>query len=109
MEAKLNALIEKEVGEDIGQMLPGGHGGRGMRKRASARRPLRSMCSTLLNGSPSRPHGVREGSVPGPMPSRRPVRGGGQVQAGAFKLMIGGAALGVLRSRLPLTVLTRPF
>jgi chromate transporter len=28
---------------------------------------------------------------------------------GAFKLMIGGAALGVLRSRLPLTVLTRPF
>jgi len=29
--------------------------------------------------------------------------------AGAFKLMIGGAALGVLRSRFPLTVLTRPF
>lgn len=24
MSAKLNALIEKEVGEDIGQMLPGG-------------------------------------------------------------------------------------
>jgi hypothetical protein len=28
---------------------------------------------------------------------------------GPFKLMIGGTALGVLRSRLPLTVLTRPF
>ena len=31
------------------------------------------------------------------------------LRTGAFKLMIGGAALGVLRSRLPLTVLTRPF
>jgi len=30
-------------------------------------------------------------------------------QTGAFKLMIGGAAIGVLRSRLPLTVFTRPF
>ena len=31
------------------------------------------------------------------------------LRVGAFKLMIGGAALGVLRSRFPLTVLTRPF
>jgi chromate transporter len=31
------------------------------------------------------------------------------LRTGAFKLMIGGAALGVLRSRLPVTVLTRPF
>jgi chromate transporter len=31
------------------------------------------------------------------------------LRTGALKLMIGGAALGVLRSRLPLTVLTRPF
>lgn len=31
------------------------------------------------------------------------------LRTGAFKLVIGGAALGVLRSRLPLTVLTRPF
>src|SRR5437660_3972398 len=31
------------------------------------------------------------------------------LRTGAFKLIIGGAALGVLRSRLPLTVLTRPF
>jgi hypothetical protein len=27
MNAKLNALIQKEVGDDVGQMLPGGHGG----------------------------------------------------------------------------------
>ena len=31
------------------------------------------------------------------------------LRTGAFKLMIGGAVLGVLRSRLPITVLTRPF
>jgi chromate transporter len=30
-------------------------------------------------------------------------------RAGAFKLMIGGAALGIVRSQLPLSVLTRPF
>src|SRR5262245_33937462 len=30
-------------------------------------------------------------------------------QTGASKLMIGGAEIGVLRSRLPLTVFTRPF
>src|SRR3989441_6749583 len=31
------------------------------------------------------------------------------IRVGAFKLMIGGAVLGVLRSQLPLTVLTRRF
>jgi chromate transport protein ChrA len=30
-------------------------------------------------------------------------------RVGAFKLMIGGAALGVLRSTLPEMVITRPF
>ena len=30
-------------------------------------------------------------------------------RVGAFKVMIGGAVLGVLRSQLPLTVLTRHF
>jgi hypothetical protein len=29
MNAKLNALIEREVGEDVGQMLPGGVDGAG--------------------------------------------------------------------------------
>jgi len=31
------------------------------------------------------------------------------LRAGAFKLMLGGAILGVVRSQLPLSVLTRPF
>ena len=31
------------------------------------------------------------------------------LRVGAFKLMFGGAAVGVLRSQLPLGVLTRPF
>ncbi len=30
-------------------------------------------------------------------------------RTGAFKLMLGGAVLGVVRSWLPLSVLTRPF
>jgi len=31
------------------------------------------------------------------------------LRAGAFKLMLGGAILGIVRSQLPPSVLTRPF
>src|SRR5947209_16714939 len=31
------------------------------------------------------------------------------LRVGAFKLMMGGAVLGILRSQLPVTALTRPF